>query len=61
MKFAEAISIGVGLISLPLSLYSSWLLYQHVQATDLMWFIWWINLPLLVAVSVASKFIRESK
>jgi hypothetical protein len=58
MKTAEAVSIGVGLISLPLSIYMSWLLFNHVKATELMWFIWWINLPLLVVANVAAKFIK---
>lgn len=44
-EFAAA---AFGLLALPFSIYGSWLLYCHVDATDLMWFIWWITIPLLI-------------
>ena len=49
------ISVVFGLLVLPFSIYGSWLLYHHVQATDLMWFIWWITIPLLIISQVVKE------
>jgi len=35
-----------GLIYLPLTTLQGFLLYQHVHATDLMWFLYWIMIPM---------------
>lgn len=47
--------ITLGMIALPISIYGSWLLYNHVQATELMWFIWWIMWPMSILVNIMSK------
>lgn len=44
---------------LPFSIYGSWLLYNHIHATDLMWFLWWTTIPLSVVISVTSAIITH--
>lgn len=63
----KALQVLIGLIALfiqlPVTIYGSWLMYKHVQATDLMWFIWWISVPLTILISIistiASKFVEK--
>jgi hypothetical protein len=49
----------IGLLYLPLSFYSSWLLYQHVQATDVMWLLFWINVPITTILAFIGKIIEQ--
>lgn len=55
----KALQIFVSLlalfITLPLAFYQGWLLYKHVHATDLMWFLLWLNWPITVLISVITK------
>jgi hypothetical protein len=52
--------IGVALLfQLPISLYGSWLLYKHIHATELMWFIWWITVPMVIISSIISHFAEK--
>jgi hypothetical protein len=39
-------------VTLPLQIYLSFLLYKHVHATDLMWFLWWLSFPLNILFTV---------
>ena len=49
MKLVLNIIIAaLGLIALPVSLFGSWVLYNHVQATELMWCLWWFTFPLTI-------------
>jgi hypothetical protein len=52
------VTLTIGLMTLPLSVYASWILYNHIKATELMWFIWWIQLPLTVLVTVLSQIVK---
>jgi len=52
------ISALFGLLYLPLAIYGSWLLYKHVEATDLMWFIWWVSIPFLILTQVFSELAK---
>lgn len=63
----KIVSIFIGLITLfitlPLSFYQNYLLYQHVHADGLMWFLFWFNMPILILAStlstITSKFLVE--
>lgn len=60
MKTALNILIaGLALLSLPFTIFSSWLLYQHVQATELMWFLWWLVTPLTVCIALLSAIAKH--
>jgi hypothetical protein len=52
------ITASLGLIYLPITIYGSWLVYKHIQATELMWFIWWIQIPLMAITTILSKTIE---
>ena len=42
-------------IILPISTYASWLLYNHIHATELMWFLWWTLTPISILITVLLK------
>ena len=44
-----------GIVTLPITIFSSYLLYQHIQATDLMWFLWWMIVPLTILTTLCAK------
>jgi hypothetical protein len=49
------VGLLLGLIYIPFSFYGSYLLLKHVQATELMWFIYWMNLPVIVVSTLLEK------
>jgi hypothetical protein len=59
----KGLQIFIGLIALfitlPLNLYGSYLLYKHVHATEIMWFIWWINLPVIILTSIITTVVNK--
>lgn len=59
----KALRVLVGLITLliqlPMGLYLGYLLYSHVQATPLMWFLWWFNLPLTIIAQVINTIVEK--
>ncbi len=59
----QGVTIAITLVSilfiLPLGVYQSWLLYNHVHATELMWFIWWIIMPLSTLLSIVLQVAKS--
>ncbi len=50
-----AVNLLVVLVSLPIWYYLLYKILQAVNATDLMWFLYWIYLP----VGIVTKFISD--
>ncbi len=44
-------------VLIPLNIYQGVLLYKHVGATDLMWFVFWLNMGISVLVNLVSQFL----
>jgi hypothetical protein len=57
----KIISILVSLIWLPLSFYSSWLILNKIDASELMYFLYWLNLPVAIISTLISWLIRDEK
>jgi hypothetical protein len=47
------------LITYPIWYYLLYKILQYVQATDLMWFLYWVYVPVTLVISVASEFITK--
>lgn len=47
------------LFQLPIVIYGGWLLYNHIHATELMWFVWWLNVPMVVIGVVIGQFAKK--
>ena len=52
------ISIIFGLVAISFSLYLEFLVLTHIHATDLMWFVFWINIPMLLIFQLVSKLVE---
>lgn len=52
-------SIFFSIIYLPISWYMNFLLYSHVRATDLMWVLFWINVPLSIFAVILGALSKE--
>jgi len=55
------IMVCFSLIYLPLTTLLSFLLYQHVHATDLMWFLFWITIPLGFVTNLMAGIYKNMK
>jgi hypothetical protein len=56
MKKLKTIVTLVGLmVTLPIAIWLQFKIMERVQATDLMWFVFWLNLPLNILVQVIFK------
>lgn len=49
--------IALGLVSLPISLWLQYQVLARVQATELMMLLFWLNVPIIIAIQVLSKII----
>lgn len=60
MKAALAVlsALLVLLLTLPIWFYLLYKLLQAAQATDLMWFLYWIYLPATLIASAAGKVVE---
>lgn len=55
---AGCLTLVLAFTYLPFSTYLSWLLFNHVHATDLMWFFWWTTLPFQIAIQAIGALVK---
>lgn len=51
----------IGLCYLPISFYQQWLILCKIQATDLMFFLFWMTLPLAIIIHLLGEAIKAMK
>lgn len=60
----KTMKIIVGLFAiflmLPITFYLQYKVFSIIGATELMWFLFWVNLPLAILMQIVSKLL-ESK
>ena len=56
----QGISVVFFFITLPIALFQGYLLYSHVRATELMWFLFWFNVPVVIFAQIISLLLREA-
>ena len=47
------------LIAFPLSFTLSYLTMKHINATDVMWLIFWLNWPISISFVVGAQIVKE--
>ena len=57
-KVGCVLGLIVILVSFPLSFYMSWLIMNKIQATELMWFVFWVNWPLTIIMATSTKLVE---
>ena len=50
--------ILIGIVSLAFSLYLSYLILIKIGATDLMWFLYWLTVPLSFVLAILSGIVK---
>ena len=53
------LGVVIGLITVVWALYMTYLLYNLVHATDLMWFMFWTYIPLVLVFHGISAIIKR--
>jgi len=49
------LSLMFHLLYLPFSLYLTYLILQKIESTDLMWFLYWLTIPMAIVCVILSK------
>lgn len=55
----KGILLILSLICLPISFYLSYKTYTMIGATELMWFLYWVNMPVIIIVQIINKLIED--
>lgn len=58
-KSLSIIGFFIGIVYLPLAWYASYLIYRHIGATELMWFLFWLNIPLSAVSMAVGKMVQS--
>ena len=53
------ISIIISVFAVSLSVFATYLLYVHVEATQLMWFLWFMMIPLQIMIQLLGIAAKE--
>jgi hypothetical protein len=62
MNSARLVGSVLGIVvSFPITLYLSWRIMHAVDATAVMWLLWWINVPILLLVRVLTEVVAQDK
>lgn len=63
MTTRAKVGCGVGIltifVALPISLAGTYFLYKHVDAPEIVWVLWIINIPIHILISIGSKLIES--
>jgi len=54
----KIISLILSLIYIPIAFYMQWLILGKIQGTDIMYFIFWISVPLAISTHILAEIIR---
>ena len=50
--------IFLGIVSLAFSLYLSYLILTKIETTDLMWFLYWLTVPLSFVIGILGGIVK---
>lgn len=60
-KFKMINALVMILVPLPIWLYLMYQIMLKVQATELMWFLFWVYAPVAVVTGIIAKYVEPSK
>lgn len=55
------VAVLVLVVSLPIGLYLQYQILVRVNATELMWFLFWVNVPVFILGSIVTKIAEKLK
>jgi hypothetical protein len=50
----------LGLLAIGVGMFLQFLILKHIQGTELMWFLYWTQVPLMFLISMCSEFVKGS-
>lgn len=60
MKSAvNVLVIFLTVLYLPMAWFMSYLTYSHIHATELMWFLFWVNIPINILITIVVKMMEK--
>lgn len=59
MKKITIISAILGLFVIPISLYLQFWIISQLDADRLIWFLYWIHVPVIIFVTVIQKLVED--
>lgn len=51
----------LAIVQLPISFYLQFQILKRVEASELMWFFFWVTIPMSIAISLIADAIRRDK
>lgn len=57
----RALGILLVFVTLPISFYLQYQILKRVEATELMWFLFWINVPVHLLIASLTRLLESSK
>ena len=55
----NALAIFFSFIYLPMAWFMQYLVYSLINATELMWFLFWVNVPFMIISQIISIMVRK--
>ena len=55
----KLVVLVTGVVSISWSLMLTFQILQLINATELMWFLFWTNIPMVISVSLLGKLLEE--
>ncbi len=59
MKKSKIVSAVVGILALPISLYLTYWILTQLNPDRLIWFLYWMMVPMIIFVSIVQKLIED--
>ena len=64
-KIRLVVTVGSIVLRVPLSVALTFLLLRHVNATDAMWLLFWLHVPIVIVLTLITEltnnFLKEEK
>ena len=61
MKTSKIISAILGLLSLPIGFYLTYWILSQLNPDRLIWFLFWIYVPIVFVVSLIQRLVEDDK
>jgi hypothetical protein len=62
MKALRIVAVIIGtFVTLPITLWLQYQILARVQASELMWFLYWVNLPVVFLASLLLKLVEKAE
>lgn len=61
MKTSKKIAVILSLVYLPIGLYITFWILSQLNPDRLVWFLYWINVPVVIIITIISKMVEDGE